>query len=418
MMTSNENIGQQQLNWMLCVLLGLLSFIPSFFLSEYQISIKLFLFVFLTFLITQSKNSNDIFSTQDWPLWVFLFSLLGGVLFAIHKKIASAKYIDMSTSMFFLFYIGKALFQDGKSRRGILNLIFWCSGIVSLKGIGEVLFAYIVYFRRAVVPDVSLLFPSSFLGHYVPLAMYLLMTLPLGYYVFTQSAGRKRALALSVIGCNVVCLFCFFASNVFFCLVSVAFLFLFLEKKYKSIFLLLFCLLVIDYVSDYFPYPFNLFYLKDIAITSGQLVSDYLTVRLHMAWHVFLDTHFLGIGLLNFQFVFDKYFPDQTYLPFLSGALKKVDNIYFSLLVESGVIGIIGFFVFLFSLVRRLANSLHPIVDRELESLSIAVLCSLTAFLLYGNWNDALYVKGSFMFFCLLCGFMQGIACRKEPGAA
>ena len=117
-----------------------ISFFPQPIQDKYGIYVKVFLAIFLLVLILNKKYRQHIFSSGDWPSWLFMICLLAGIISAIDKGLAIRTYSQLVVIFLLLFYIGKAIFVYDKDRNMVCTVICICSSLVAIIGIMELYF--------------------------------------------------------------------------------------------------------------------------------------------------------------------------------------------------------------------------------------------------------------------------------------
>lgn len=97
----------------------------------------------------------------------------------------------------------------------------------------------------------------------------------------------------------------------------------------------------------------------------------------HTALNAFTHEPIIGIGLYSFRYTSDKYYTIPT--PFFKQYVKnRTPHVaYLELLVESGVVGLAGFIIFLFSIHKHFFKSLHYIKSNVEIVQSLLILVSI-----------------------------------------
>jgi len=113
------------------------------------------------------------------------------------------------------------------------------------------------------------------------------------------------------------------------------------------------------------------------------------------------DKPFFGIGLNNFRGRFDDYTRSKRNTPH---EFKIADNMYLTLLAETGIIGFSSFLVFIFLLFRRGFMSLRHLKDSRKKDLLLVSMSALTGLLVNMAAYELFYWHNPFALFCVLCG--------------
>ena len=108
------------------------------------------------------------------------------------------------------------------------------------------------------------------------------------------------------------------------------------------------------------------------------------------------DTFPLGIGPGNFQ---EKYLAYQKYFPlYLEWAVPQPHNLYLSLLLQAGTLGLVGFLFLLISLLKRVRQVWHEKSLAPEQQAYGALLISLLLFYLLVGLFDTPYFKNDLAF--------------------
>ena len=386
-----------------------ISFFPEPLHQRYAFYAGACLFLFLGIILLNAENRKDLFSLKDWPLWLFLLSILPGQLNAIDKSASFKTYLLFSTNLFLVYYVGKVLGKSGKNIDKLNIIICVSSILVSLLGFFEVIYGfnpiykYLInnpYYQRYIEFPVR---PMSTLFNPAPLATYLLFTWPFAIPL----CRHKNPLGYITIVTNIVCLILTFSRGSFLGLIFMLLCYLFLSKRYKDLLILGSVLLAMLTALEFLPYPFSRFSFFGISIHGTGIFSDYRLIRTQMSLKM-LDTHPLfGVGLSNFRTLFDNFYPVKAQLQYIGYETKIPDNMYFSLLAETGIVGFSGFLIFVFSLVYRgLKKFKNDKNDKKKQSFTIYI-CILTGILCSMGGYELFYWSTPYILFCLTCGLIN-----------
>jgi O-antigen ligase len=133
--------------------------------------------------------------------------------------------------------------------------------------------------------------------------------------------------------------------------------------------------------------------------------------RMVMSLRILRDHPFFGIGLNHFRIRFNEYYKG-TYK--WNYTYRIPDNMYFSLLSETGSVGFLGFLIFIFILYKRGLAKLGYAKNNDTRLALYAALSALSALLANMAVYELFYWNSPYMIFCLVCGFIQGIAETSE----
>ena len=122
----------------------------------------------------------------------------------------------------------------------------------------------------------------------------------------------------------------------------------------------------------------------------------------------------MGIGLNHFRLRFADYYPLKNMIHPINWEYRIADNMYLTLLAETGLAGISGFLIFIFSLLIQGIRKFKALKKGPARALLLIPLMSLVGFLPNMNGYEVLYWPNIYLFFCLICGFVQGIVSSRE----
>lgn len=176
--------------------------------------------------------------------------------------------------------------------------------------------------------------------------------------------------------------------------------YLWIIKKRRFIIALLLAAVVFSGFSYDLTYPFNMLSFK--VLTVYGIFTPLRMTAFGMGLTMLKNGSLLfGIGLQNFRVLFDTYYPLDN-LSSVSYEFKILDNMWFSLLIEAGIIGFLGFLIFLG---HHIWQGLKIYPGSKNVIIIVLPLIALV-FILFGY--DTLYWPGQYMFFCLLMALLAG----------
>jgi O-antigen ligase len=90
------------------------------------------------------------------------------------------------------------------------------------------------------------------------------------------------------------------------------------------------------------------------------------------------------------------------------------DNMYLTILAEAGLIGTIGFLIFIIRLLSKALKQLQLLkVDREKLKLLVP-FSALIGLLVNMGAYDLFFWGGPYILFCLMCGFVEGLPIERR----
>jgi O-antigen ligase len=349
-----------------------------------------------------------MFRLNDYPLWIFLVAISINVFFAQQKNIAFKTYLNLVIPMFFIYLLSE-IFASSKNFDVLAKTICFSSILVSSGGILEFLFGfnplyehYIQnpYYTRFIF---GLVQPMSTQFNPTPLAGFLLGCFPFCYLLYKRDGSFFRLLGATGVVLNAVVIFLTFSRCAFLGFIVMIVFYLFAQRKYRSLYIFFIILLTLVLTFSYLPYPFFRFG------THGLIEHGILNIprieRFNMALRMFKDHPLTGLGFQHFRIRFYEFYPHKDKIPY---EFMIADNMYLTLLSETGIIGFLGFSMLIFSLLKKGWKQLK-ILDYS-SSKRWQLLVSLMAFiglLVDMGGYEFFYWPNQYIFFCIIIGCMQ-----------
>ena len=432
-----------------------ISFFPQPLQEKYHLATNIFLIgVFVCLLL---RKRIGVFKLNDYPLWVFLIAIGINVFFAQQKNIALKTYLDLAIPMFFIYY----LISEDFSFQGRFNLlaktVCLFSIIVSLIGIFECLFNYNPLYEHFIKNPYYLLKYITGFGQSIstqfdsaPLGGYLLGCLPFNYFLFKRDRSSFRLLGATGIALNTTTLILTFSRCALLGLVLMIVFYLLAQKKYRSIVSVFIILFVFVFIFSYLPYPFAKFgirwivgnkasptygsdksdmtqhIMKDhpeleliryrVFASSGigdGVLSNFRLQRFNMALRMLKDHPLSGLGFQHFRIRFYEYYPDKHQIPY---DIMIADNMYLTLLAETGTIGFLGFFILVFSFLKRGWKQLTILNADSQERWRLLIsLMAFVALLVDMGGYEFFYWPNQYLIFCIVIGCINA-SLKSEVG--
>lgn len=398
------------------ILLFLISFVPQPLHQKYESGIIIFLSIFLLILFLNKRGKKNISSLSDWPAWLFLICMSAGTVCAINKIVAIETFWRLGMTFFLIFYIGKRLifFEKDWNLFGITISLF--SGCVALIAILE------LYFGRNILYENFI--PNFCYERYVALnprpmstqlnpailGTYLTCCLPFNFYQLKNNSIYKRWWGIISTTLSLAVIILTFSRGVLLGFIALLLFYLWHLKKRRLISFFLIFLLVFMTICS-FSQDANLCRFGFCEMICGgyaSIFSDYRFQRLFMAFGMLKEHPFFGIGLTHFRIRFYDYYPGiNNAMPY---EFMIADNMYLTILAETGLIGTIGFLIFIIRLLSKGLKQLQLLkVDREKLKLLVP-FSALVGLLVNMGAFDLFFWAGPYMLFCLMCGFMKGFS--------
>ena len=401
------------------VLFNTLSFLPNPWLERHEIALWVFLAIFFLLLII-TDDIKVTFSLRQWPLWLFLISMSGGIINATSKVSARQMYLHILIPFFTLFYIGKYLVSSHKNIKTITTIFCGCAIVISFIAILELIFHRNILYEKFVHNDFYKRYitgyarPMSTLANPAILGSTLLGMLPFNFLLL-----KSTRLALKIIGwiffSFILIIILLTASRGVFIGLIIALIFYLWQIKQKWIVTALVsavcaCIIISSYTNN--P-SFNRFGFKKLIYgTNDSVLSIYRFNRIKITLKMLHDYPIFGVGLNNFRKRFTQYCPASE---LKTGYEFKVpDNMYLALLAETGIFGLVCFLIFIVWLLKKGLERLQLLnVSKGYDFLLMSVTALIGLLVNMGAY-DLFYWYNPYMLFCLLCGFIYGLSIEPK----
>ena len=406
-----DNFTSEFINiYFIIVLFIWASLFPQSIQERFQLAIKVFLI--LVFLIILVKKRTALLKFTDYPLWIFLIAISVNVLFAQQKDIALRTYLDLAIPMFTIYYLTSEVFSYKRSFDFLIKTISMASIIISLGGILESLFAFNLlydhfidnpYYQRYISGFVR---PMSTQFNPAVLASYLLGCLPFNFILIKQSKSLFRLLGGLGIVLNITVIILTFSRGAFLGLIAMAIFYLLVQRRLFSLGVLVLTLVTLIFVSSHFPYPLNRLSPEWLVGSRGtSILSSYRIERYIMTQRIFVEHPFVGLGLQHFRLRFYDFFPGKTTIPY---EIMIADNMYLTILAETGLIGFIGFFMFIIYLLQKSLVRLKALrYVAEARGQLLSILMSFIGLLVNLGGYEVFYWPNPYIFFCIIVGLIN-----------
>ncbi len=247
---------------------------------------------------------------------------------------------------------------------------------------------------------------STFMGDENDFALVMAMAIPFAYFMFLQAdAARKRVLYLTAVGVFVAANVASLSRGGFIALSAVGLFCWFLSPKKILSSLVVGIMVGILYLSAPPTYWDEVRSIKDENIEDG--TGEVRWYSWKCGWRMFLDHPVIGVGQGNFPWNFEKYEPPGGLAGKYHGG-RAAHSMYFTLIPELGLAGIILFFLMLYSSMRgmqavlkerghrlaKLKNECAPNAANELRRLRCVILGvtgAMVGYLVSGIFLSVLY---------------------------
>lgn len=396
------------------VLFVWISFFPQPIQDKYHIYTSLFLILALTILYIKKKNS--VFSRDDYPLWIFLIAVSLNVFFAQQKVVALKTYLNLAIPMLCIYYLTTASL-DNKQFNILSKIICVVSILVALGGLMDFLLGFnflYEYFMpnpfyqkyklyTGYMPAISTQF------HNPPLGSYLITSLPFNLLLTRNSRPFFKLLGLigtTLVGSVIIMTL---SRGVFFGLVVMILFILYSNNKRRLLLIFLASLCVFIIANAYMLNPLNRLGFKQFLLYgSTPIFSDYRLQRLLMVIHILKDHPFVGLGLQHFRIMFTQYYPGKDIIPY---EFMIADNMYLTFLAEAGIMGFLGFVLFISLLIKKAWRTIKKLnYGSSYRQQLVVVLAAFIGLLINMGAYELLYWSNQYICFCILAGCLNALA--------
>jgi O-antigen ligase len=416
----------------LVILFIWISFFPQPLQEKYHLYTNISLILIFLFLFV--RNRFALFKPTDYSLWVFLLAISINVFFAQQKNIALKTYLDLAIAMFIIYYLVSEDFFSEKSFNLLVKTICISSIIVSLGAVLEFLFAYNPIYENVIENPYYKRYISGFVRtmstqfHPVVLGSYLLGSLPFNFKLFKQNNPYLRLLGSLGIVLNIIVIILTFSRGVILGLIAAVMFYLIMQKKFRLIVIFFVILVFSILLCSYLPYPVNRFGKDQMIMENRGILSGYRFTRCAMTLRIIKEhplvglgfQHFrirfyeyfphplVGLGFQHFRIRFYEYFPSNYNVPY---EFMIPDNMYLTFLAETGIIGTLGFFILIFSLLKKASLHLKRIEDDNRRLMLLMPMSALIGLLVNMAAYELFYWATPYMLFCIICTLL-----KRDPG--
>lgn len=412
-----HNISEFLIMFLVIILFVWISFFPVVLQERYYFSTQVFLL--LIFLDTWIRKGNSIFKRADFALWVFIILVGLNVLFTRQINVAFVTYLKIALPLILIYYIISENFSREKSFDLLAKAISILSILVSFIGLFEVIFAfnpiyeYFIknqYYKTCMTGFVR---PISTQFTPAPLGGYLVSSLPFNLLLFKRNKSFWRVIGEIGIVANIVIIFLTFSRGAFLALITTMALYLFAQRNFALLRIFLAIVLIFIFISSIFPYPLNRYSLDYIfGEKSSAMLSPYRLARYSMVSSILKDHPFVGIGFQHVRIRFYEYYP---LIKNVSYETRILDNMYLTILAETGIIGFLGFTIFIFYFIKEAWRKLKKLNFESWQRWYLLVgITSLIAILIDMHGFEFMYWLNPYLYFCIIIGCLAAL-CKISP---
>lgn len=315
--------------------------------------------------------------------------------------------------MFFIYYLCAIGFQSKKNFLFFSKLVCVSSILVSLLAVVEIVFKFNPiyefllnnpYYQRYTIGFVR---PVSTQFNPAPLGTYLLASIPFNFIVFKNSLKMKWIGFFGIL-LNSVILLLTFSRGVFIGFIFMILIFLLFRKRFKLAAVFLIILTFLSLSASFLPYPVNRFGANFLFGGKNRgVISQYRVDRCKMTADIIKKYPLTGIGFTHFRKRFKEFYPHKNKPGY---EFMIADNMYLTILAETGAIGFLGFFLFFISTLKKCLKYLKEKDSLLKENLFIfMIFLAIAAILINMAAYELFYWPNQYLFLCILIGSVEAV---------
>ncbi len=292
-----------------------------------------------------------------------------------------------------LFFLSFEIFQDPKSRKRLIAVFLVSMTVTALNGFYQLATGADLLRHKTLDPGRIIRMKSS-LGSPNGLAAFFLIALPLAFAMVRKSLGQfwKFAGFLALLALFTSAFIFTFSRAAFFALILALIFQIFLNRKWKWLFIIAGGILGLSLLFKDFAYNyFGSLNLKDVTI--GERLELW-----KLTWQIIQEHPWLGSGVNLFH---HKLVATGAYL---EHGFKYAHNCYLQMWSEIGLLGLLAFLV-------PLGFIFRPIRTGQPDSaLGIALQTGLIAFLIQAFFDTNFYGLETSVLFWIFWGTFVGLS--------
>jgi hypothetical protein len=390
------------------MLFSVVSFCPPFVLERHPFWLLGYLLLVVAAVFM--NKGLAIVRKSDLPLWIFVAAFGVNVFYARDTKVALSTYINLAVTMLCVYYITVAAVTSSRKFDILVKTICLFSVISAVLGIIDSLTGWNplyefylpnIYYERYKISE--FLRAMSTHCNPVPLGSYLIAGFPfLILLVRSQKDLRQKVAGYFMVAIVGIAVLLTCSRGVFMGFIaSLLLLFIFLGKnKAKSIIFILAVILVFVTVCSFLPYPFAKYGFRCLAYDVGGIASGYRLIRVSMTKEMLATAPLTGIGFQHFRIMFNDFNKSVFTMPY---EFMIADNMYLTMLAETGIISFLSFFLFMFYVFKKI------VALNRAGSYSYFLLAALVALLINMVGYELFYWFNPYIYFCLLIGLVEAL---------
>jgi O-antigen ligase len=380
------------------------------------------------FIVSIVINRGNMLRTICLPL-LFSACFASGLLIPCEILPSLKSYLFISTVLISLWGVTPFVFRTIKDCERFFAFVAFLAVIASLWAIFEMFrgeqLAYTWfpaeadYFKRfsSYVP----IRPVASFFHPAVLGSFLVAALP---FIITSVYLRQMVIRFFVITLVLSVMVLTFSRGVFIAAVATGLLYMILalrRNRIKTILFVLFAIVLLSAVLSYMPYPLSKFGLNDLLVgtenqtsseTNSGVLSEYRLTRMRVVYDV-VRRYPCGFGIEAFRGSYFMYACAAWWIPPCSVEFWILDNMYLTVLVESGILGFAGLSIMIIIIFVRASRRLRQIdngKDERLRKLLITAIASCAGLCVHMAAYELFYWPNIYIVFCYVLSITSHLA--------
>jgi O-antigen ligase len=392
------------------LLFSSISFIPQPVFAQYGIIISVILGVYSLGIAWSQRHRAPIVHNRDWIVILFVLCLGIGSFAALNTQNALSSYYLMAGLIIAGFLSGRVCVYSAQTFARACLIVCICIWLVSTISVIELIAGKSVIYERLLHNDFYVRYikighrPVSTLFNPVILGSYLVGCMPFSFYLIEKGKSVIRSFGIATMLTSATVIILSASRGVFLGFVAMI-VFYAIARKKRMILAVAICFSLLTLAGGSFLNNTSLrqFGLKKIiAGSQDSMLSDYRFERVAMTGKIIRDHPLIGIGINNFRFRFYEYAdkPKGELFPY---ELMIPDNMYLSILAESGLIGMTGFLLFVVYIFGSVFTKVRQCRD-QVSFIRLIPLAGFAGLLINMAAYDLFYWCNPLTLFCFLAG--------------
>ncbi|MCU0666412.1 MAG: O-antigen ligase family protein [Candidatus Omnitrophica bacterium] len=418
---------QKVSEFLFCALALLVALWLSFFVepiqSKYGHLIIISLFAALSFIILANRAMGRAIPLDktDTFLWAYILMVTSSVFFAQNRQIAINQYIRYAVPIPIIYYLFKNGFPLVKNKRRLMITICILASIMAFIAIIETIFRKNIIYENLYLRNYYGFYQNFFIKEHravstqiVPQALgtCLIACIPAAYSLIYNE--KKRYIKILAILCAIL-----ISIGVILTLTLIIFLagavtsilYFYYKKNRNTVFFIIIAFaLMIACFTFLSKRQFPSWKIRVSGLTNI-LPYKHRINRIITTASILKDYPLTGAGIGNFRYVFDRYYIATKKIPYY---WKVPDNMYLSILGETGLLGFFTFILFMARLLKMGFKFLKFGGNNENKEIALFLLTAICGMLLSMANYDALYWTVPFYLFWIYCGMLASLMKTKE----